>query len=197
MGIIEIDNNLEEDNMKKYNWRRLLSVVVLAIVLAVFFRTVLFASYVVDGESMEPTLYDGNLLMVNKMVYNLADVNRFDVIVFHANEEDDYVKRVIGLPGDRLEYKDGQLFVNGEYIEEDFLNGFVQADDSWSTTTNFTLEETTGEEKVPEGKLFVMGDNREDSLDSRSFGFISTDQIVGKVDISYWPLSQMKLSFSE
>lgn len=197
MGIIDIDNNLEEDKMKKYNWRRLLSVVVLAIVLAVFFRSVLFASYVVDGESMEPTLYDGNLLMVNKMIYNLSDVNRFDVIVFHANEDDDYVKRVIGLPGDELEYKDDKLYVNGEYVEEDFLNGYVQASNSWPTTDNFTLEETTGEETVPEGKLFVMGDNREDSLDSRSFGFISTNQIVGKVDVSYWPLSQMKLSFSE
>ncbi|WP_067729763.1 signal peptidase I [Oceanobacillus damuensis] len=183
--------------MKKYNYRRLIPIVVLAVVLAVILRSTLFASYVVDGESMEPTLYDGNLLMVNKIVYDLKNVDRFDVIVFHANEEDDYVKRVIGLPGDEIEYKNDQLYVNGEHVKEDFLDAYVQASDSRPFTTNFSLEQTTGEEKVPEGHLFVMGDNRQDSLDSRSFGFISIDQLVGKVDVKYWPLSQTKLSFGK
>ncbi|MGJ9459351.1 signal peptidase I [Oceanobacillus sp. CF4.6] len=183
--------------MKNYNYRRLIPIVILAVVLAVILRSTIFASYVVDGESMEPTLYDGNLLMVNKIVYDLTDIDRFDVIVFHANEEDDYVKRVIGLPEDEIEYKNDQLFVNGELVEEKFLNAYVQASDSKPFTNNFTLVETTGVQKVPENKLFVMGDNRQDSLDSRSFGFISTDQIVGKVDVKYWPLSQTKLSFGK
>ncbi|MFC4024498.1 signal peptidase I [Oceanobacillus longus] len=183
--------------MKKYNYRRLIPIVILAVVLAVILRSTIFASYVVDGESMEPTLYDGNLLMVNKIVYDLTDIDRFDVIVFHANEEDDYVKRVIGLPDDEIEYKNDQLFVNGELVEEKFLNAYVQASDSKPFTNNFTLMETTGAKKVPENKLFVMGDNRQDSLDSRSFGFISTEQIVGKVDVKYWPLSQTKLSFGK
>jgi signal peptidase I len=188
---------LEEDIMKKYNYRRLIPIVILAVVLAVILRSTIFASYVVDGESMEPTLYDGNLLMVNKIVYDLKDVDRFDVIVFHANKEEDYVKRVIGLPGDEIEYKNDQLYVNSELVEEKFLDSYVQASDSKPFTQNFTLKEKTGKQKVPEDKLFVMGDNRQDSLDSRSFGFISTEQLVGKVDVTYWPLSKTKLSFGK
>ncbi|WP_087973331.1 signal peptidase I [Oceanobacillus rekensis] len=183
--------------MKKYNYRRLVPIVILAVVLAVILRSTIFASYVVDGESMEPTLYDGNLLMVNKIVYDLKDVDRFDVIVFHANKEEDYVKRVIGLPGDEIEYKYDQLYVNSEKVKEKFLDSYVQASDSKPFTQNFTLKEITGKQKVPEGKLFVMGDNRQDSLDSRSFGFISTEQLVGKVDVTYWPLSKTKLSFGK
>lgn len=181
--------------MKKVNYRRVIPVILFAIVLAVLFRSYLFASYVVDGKSMEPTLYDGNLLMVNKITYDLKDVDRFDVIVFHANTQDDYVKRVIGLPGDAIEYKQDKLYVNGEYVQEDFLHLLKKESEHEPYTNNFTLKETVGKEKVPEEKLFVMGDNRPDSLDGRSFGFISIDQLVGKVDIKYWPISQAQLSF--
>lgn len=182
--------------MKKINYRKIISVILLAIVIAVVFRSYLYASYVVDGESMRPTLADGDLLMVNKVVYGLKNVDRFDVIVFHANKKEDYVKRVIGLPGDRIEYKNDQLFINGKYVQESFLNSYVQASSAEPHTDNFNLEGKTGQREVPEGKLFVMGDNREDSLDSRSFGFISMKQLVGKVDIKYWPLTHATFSFS-
>ncbi|MFD2630330.1 signal peptidase I [Oceanobacillus kapialis] len=183
--------------MKKWRLRKLIPVILILAVLLIGLRSLLFASYVVDGESMQPTLYDGNLLMVNKVIYDLTQAERFDVIVFHANEEEDYVKRVIGLPGDTISYKNDKLYVNGKYVEEPFLEPYVEASDSKPFTSNFTLEETTGEKKVPEGKLFVMGDNRQDSLDSRSFGFISTEQLVGKVDIKYWPLNQTSLSLGK
>ncbi|MGP4106621.1 signal peptidase I [Virgibacillus sp. L01] len=181
--------------MRRKYLRRIIPIVLLAIVLAFLFRSFLFASYVVDGESMEPTLYDGNLLMVNKVVYDLKDVNRFDVIVFHASKKDDYVKRVIGLPGDEIEYKDDKLFINGKYVKENFLESLKKMDEIKPYTNDFTLEEKTGETKVPNGNLFVMGDNRESSLDSRTFGFVSVNKLVGKVDITYWPFSQMQLSF--
>lgn len=174
--------------MKKKSYRKIIPVILFAIVVAVIFRSLIFANYIVDGESMKPTLADGDLLMVNKVIYDLSDVNRFDVIVFHANEKDDYVKRVIGLPGDTIAYKDDQLYINGEYVEEKFLNSYVQASNATPNTGNFNLAGKTGKKKVPEGKLFVMGDNRKNSLDSRSFGFISTKQLVGKVGIKYWPL---------
>ncbi|WP_106498071.1 signal peptidase I [Lentibacillus sp. Marseille-P4043] len=183
--------------MKKFNYRRIIPVVFFAIVLAIIFRTVLFASYVVDGESMEPTLYDGNLLMVNKVIYDLKDVDRFDVIVFHANKQDDYVKRVIGLPGDKIKYKNDKLYINGEYVEEDFLDSFKDASEKKPFTKDFSLMETTGSSQVPHDKLFVMGDNRENSLDSRAFGFISVEQLVGKVDVKYWPLSQASFSLGK
>ena len=183
--------------MKKLNYRRIIPVIFFAIVLALIFRSVLFANYVVDGESMEPTLYDGNLMMVNKVIYNLEEVDRFDVIVFHANKKEDYVKRIVGLPGDKIEYKDDKLYVNDDYVEEEFLESYAEASGKEPFTENFTLKEKTGEERVPEGKLFVMGDNRADSLDSRSFGFISTEQIVGKVGIKYWPLTKASVTLGK
>lgn len=183
--------------MRKINHGKIISVILFAAVLAIVFRTVLFASYVVDGESMEPTLYDGNLLMVNKVVYDLKDVDRFDVIVFHATKQDDYVKRVIGTPGDKINYRDDKLYINGSYVKETFLDPFKEANKERPFTDDFTLKEITGSTKVPEGKLFVMGDNRGNSLDSRAFGFISVDQLVGKVDIKYWPLSQANFSIGK
>ncbi|MEN1970230.1 signal peptidase I [Lentibacillus sp. N15] len=183
--------------MKKWNYRRIISVVVFAVILAIIIRTVLFASYVVDGESMEPTLNDGNLLMVNKVVYDIKDVDRFDVIVFHANKQDDYVKRVIGVPGDAITYKHDKLYVNGQYVPESFLDTFKETHSTTPYTKDFTLKEITGSKQVPDGKLFVMGDNRDNSLDSRAFGYISLDQIVGKVDVKYWPLSQNSFSLGK
>ncbi|QKY71563.1 signal peptidase I [Lentibacillus sp. CBA3610] len=177
--------------MKKRYIRTLTPVIIVAVVLAIIFRTHLFASYVVNGESMEPTLYDGNLLMVNKVVYNLTDIDRFDIIVFHANQQNDYVKRVVGLPGDELVYENDKLYVNGEYVPEEFLEPFQNVNEHQPYTEDFTLEGITGSAKVPEGKLFVLGDNRGDSLDSRNIGFINIEQLVGKVDIKYWPFSEV------
>ncbi|ELK45251.1 signal peptidase I [Halobacillus sp. ACCC02827] len=178
--------------MRKY--RRAIRIVLLALVLAFVFRNYLFASYIVDGESMEPTLYDGNLLMVNKVVYDWSDVGRQQVIVFHANAEEDYVKRVIGVAGDEVAVRDDQLYINGKRMDEGYLDP-LRPHDGMPFTEDFTLEEVTGEKKVPDGHIFVMGDNRRDSLDSRYFGFVPVRQVVGKVDVRYWPFNQLGVQF--
>src|SRR5699024_7544578 len=131
-------------HMKKMNYRRIFSTLLFAAALAIIFRAVLFASYAVDGESMQPTLDDGNLLMVNKVIYDLKDIDRFDVIVFHATKQDDYVKRVIGIPGDTIQYQDDKLYVNGEYVEEPFLETFKDDSSLRPYTKDFTLREKTG-----------------------------------------------------
>lgn len=154
-------------------------------------RSSLFENYVVNGKSMEPTLYDGNLMMVNTFTNNISSIHRFDVIVFHASEENDYVKRVIGLPGETIAYKNDRLYVDGEYISEDFLQEEKENADTTPLTEDFTMLEVTGEKIVPENHLFVLGDNRGDSLDSRAIGFVPFDEVVGKVDITYWPLTQL------
>ncbi|WP_010529895.1 signal peptidase I [Lentibacillus jeotgali] len=181
--------------MNKKHFRKIMPVILLALLIAIVFRSNLFASYIVNGESMEPTLYDGNLLMVNKVVYNLTDIDRFDIVVFHADEQDDYVKRVIGLPGDEIVYKNDKLYIDGEYTKESFLDPFRVMSDNELYTEDFTLEGVTGKAEVPEGKIFVMGDNRGESLDSREIGFVNAETIVGKVDVKYWPFSEMQLSF--
>ncbi|MDZ5470244.1 signal peptidase I [Bacillus sp. 31A1R] len=168
---------------------------VIGIIIFVFIRAFFFSNYEVEGESMMPTLQDGNKLVVNKLGYQVGELNRFDVIVFHANKEEDYVKRIIGLPGDKIEYIEDQLYINGEEIAEPFLEKYRDQSLDGRLTGDFTLTELTGEETVPEGSLFVLGDNRLGSWDSRHFGFISVEQVVGKVNLRYWPLDHVAVSF--
>jgi signal peptidase I len=167
----------------------------IGIIIFIIIRAFFFSNYVVDGESMMPTLQDGNKLVVNKIGYKVSDFKHFDVIVFHANEKEDYVKRVIGIPGDKVEYRDDHLYINGKNYDEPFLDNYRKSKATGRLTGNFTLQEITGEEIVPEGKLFVLGDNRLGSWDSRHFGFISIDQVVGKVNVRYWPINELQFSF--
>lgn len=168
---------------------------VIGIIIFAFIRTFFFSNYVVEGESMMPTLQNGNKLVVNKVGYQIGELNRFDVIVFHANAKEDFVKRIIGLPGDKIEYRNDQLYINGRKYEEPFLNIYKQKSPGMKLTGDFSLKEVTGEDTVPDGKLFVLGDNRLGSWDSRHFGFISVQQVVGKVDLRYWPLNEMDVHF--
>jgi signal peptidase I len=167
----------------------------IGIIIFVFIRTFFFSNYVVEGESMMPTLQDGNKLVVNKIGYQIGDLHRFDVIVFHANEQEDYVKRIIGLPGDKVEYRDDILYINGQKYPEQYLDKYREQTFGGRLTGDFTLEEITGQETVPEGKIFVLGDNRLGSRDSRDFGFVSVDQVVGKVNLRYWPMNEVDVTF--
>lgn len=183
----------------KSKWKRegweWLKAFAIGIIIFIFIRAFFFSNYVVEGESMMPTLQDGNKLVVNKFGYQVSDLKRFDVIVFHANAKEDFVKRIIGLPGDKLEYRHDQLYINGRKINEPYLNAYKQKSPGVKITGDFSLKEITGEDTVPEGKLFVLGDNRLGSWDSRHFGFISIGQVVGKVDLRYWPLNEMDVHF--
>ncbi len=168
----------------------------IAFVIYILIRTFLFSSYDVEGKSMQPTLEDGNKLVVNKINYQIHDINRFDIIVFHANSQEDYVKRVIGIAGDRIRYKDDRLYVNGEKVDEPYLEKFKEGFPEQDFTGDFTLKELTDITKVPEGKLFVMGDNRLESADSRHFGYIPVENVVGKVDVRYWPVNDFNFKFT-
>lgn len=183
---------MESWKKESFEWLKALAV---GVVIVLVVRIFLFSNYVVEGVSMQPTLQDGNKLVINKIGYQIGDFDRFDVIVFHANESEDYVKRVIGLPGDEVAYEDDKLYINGEYYEEPYLEEFKE--EGKRLTGDFTLEELTGETEVPEGQLFVLGDNREQSLDSRIFGFIDQDSVVGKVNLRYWPLDELDIRFYE
>lgn len=165
----------------------------ISLIIVVFLRTFFFTNYIVEGESMMPTLEDGNLLMVNKIGMKIGELDRFDIVVFHKNKEEDFVKRVIGLPGDTLEYQDDVLYVNGKSVPEPFLDKFKAELFAGQLTGDFTLEEVAGESTVPENHIFVIGDNRLDSWDSRHFGFVRIEQVVGKVNIKYWPFDKMEL----
>ncbi|MBM7644529.1 signal peptidase I [Scopulibacillus daqui] len=183
------------NNRKKIpQWLKVLGVTVIA---AIMIRTFLFSSYVVEGKSMMPNLQDGNRLIVNKIDYNISKPHRFDVVIFHADKTKDYVKRVIGLPGDKIAYKNDVLYINGKPVNEPYLKPYKDKLITGQLTEDFTLKEYTGHSTVPKGKLWVMGDNRQKSVDSRQFGFVDMDKVVGKVNIRFWPLSKFDLIHSQ
>lgn len=163
--------------------------ILVAVVLAVVIRQFVFAPIIVDGVSMAPTLQDRDRMIVNKM----GEPERFDIIVFQATEDKDYIKRVIGLPGDHIEYRNDTLYINGEAYEEPYLEKQKQQLTDGPLTYDFTLEEVTGEATVPEGELFVLGDNRRFSKDSRTIGTISMDQVIGEANVLYWPLKDARI----
>jgi signal peptidase I len=172
-----------------WEWIKALAI---AVILAAAIRYFLFAPIVVDGLSMMPTLHDQNRMIVNKLSYNIGEPERFDIVVFHAPEQKDYIKRVIGLPGDHVEYRNDTLYINGEPVEERYLEGAKAEIIDAPLTFDFELEELWGQKMVPEGHLFVMGDNRRYSKDSRSIGFVSMEEVIGETSVVYWPISEFR-----
>lgn len=181
---------MEKKKSEIWEWSK---AIVIAVLLAAFIRYFLFAPIVVDGLSMMPTLKDQDRMIVNKFSYKIGEPKRFDIIVFHAPENKDYIKRVIGLPGDKIEYKDDTLYINDEPYEEPFLEEFKKKVIDGPLTEPFTLKEVTGYERVPEGHLFVMGDNRRYSKDSRHIGVIPFEDVLGTTNIIYWPLDEIRI----
>lgn len=128
----------------------------------------------VDGYSMQPTLEDGEFILVNKLSYQWSNVERGDIIVFHfpINPEEELIKRVIGLPGDTVVVQNSQVFVNGQKLNEPYIS---------------QAPAYSGEWLVPNGYLFVLGDNRNNSNDSKDWGLLPMENIVGKAAVIYWP----------
>ncbi|MBA2174132.1 signal peptidase I [Halobacillus locisalis] len=177
----------------KQQWLDWIKAFIIAAVLAVVVRVFLFAPVVVEGPSMLTSLHSGQHLIVSKINYTLGSPDRFDVVVFHATERKDYIKRVIGVPGDHVSYENDQLYINGEAIEEPYLTEQKQQYPNETLTNDFSIEQLPGGyEEVPEGSVLVLGDNRRNSTDSRMLGVISDDQLVGEAIVSYWPLNRIE-----
>jgi len=181
--------------------------IVMAFVLALLIKTFLVQAFYIPSGSMEPTLMPGDRVLVNKVVYRLHDPGRGDIIVFenphpvpeqHRNPvsafvnwlteglgftrppDEDFIKRVIGLPGETVEYRRGAVYIDGERLDEPYLQGLPKDTRAYPPT------------KVPEGKLFVMGDNRLNSNDSRfGLGFVPIDKVVGRAFVVIWPPSDV------
>ncbi|KMY32669.1 signal peptidase I [Lysinibacillus xylanilyticus] len=170
-----------------------------ALLVAFVIKQFLFTPVLVKGASMMPTLEDQDRVIINKIGPKFKSVDRFDIVVVKMNEEENYIKRIIGLPGDKIEYKDDQLYINGEKYSEPYLDQYKkELKDSGSLTYDFTLEQILGETTVPEGNYFVLGDNRRVSKDSRvpEVGFIPKEKIMGTTSIICWPFEHIDLSFN-
>ncbi|WP_414043627.1 signal peptidase I [Macrococcus animalis] len=183
--------------MKKEIVEWLIAIVV-AIALIFVINQFLFVTYTVKGDSMDPTLKDGEKVIVNKIGYTVGQIDKGDVLVFHADKKSDYVKRVIGKAGDTVEYNNDQLIVNGKKVEEPYLEENKVAKTNILLTENFSVKDlvnTNGKNTIPKDKLLVLGDNREVSKDSRYFGLIKEEQVVGEVALRYWPFNSFHYNF--
>ncbi len=177
------DETRPVDSNQKSSLREILSeafkTILLALVLYFAISTVTDRVRV-ENISMQPTLHEGELLVVYKWAYRFGEPFRGDIIVFHHNRQppEDYIKRVIGLPGDQVAVRGGQVFVNGEAIDEPYIAGPPAYDGEWL---------------VPEDHLFVLGDNRNRSSDSHVWGFVPMTDVVGRAVVIYWPLDKIRL----
>jgi signal peptidase I len=135
----------------------------------------------VEQISMQPTLYAGNYVIVNKLAYRLGEPQIGDIIVFHPPLDPDqkpYIKRVIGLPGDQVVVQAGKVTINGQALDEPYINAPPSYAGTW---------------QVPDGSLFVLGDNRNNSSDSHSWGTVPLDLVIGKAELVYWPPEAWKM----
>ena len=153
---------------------------IIIIIIVVLIRTFIVTPAIVVGDSMVPTLKEGQILLLNKYTYRFNDIKRNDIIVIKVGKSE-IIKRVIGLPVETIEYKDNILYINGEVVE-----------DKYNTETgDFTLKGICNCDKIPEGKYLVLGDNRVVSSDSRIIGLIDKKEIIGKTSISLWPIKKI------
>jgi len=175
---LDRQNVVALDEQPRPQTRRVLVEILQTIILAlVLFFAINFVSarIRVDGSSMQPTFHNGDYVIVNRLAYQWGELQRGDVVVFPypLDPEDDYIKRVIGLPGDRVAVYGGDVYVNGQRIEEPYVKSRTKGD--------------MAELIVPEGYVYVLGDNRNASSDSRRWGPLAIEAILGKAIFRYYP----------
>jgi len=174
---------VQTESQQPEDWKRfaldVLETVILAVVLY-FGINAISARVRVDGLSMNPTLQNGEYVLVSRLAYKTGEPQRGDIIVFSfpIDQSQDLIKRVIGLPGETITIQNNEVLVNGMKLEEPYIAQPPVYSGEWT---------------VGEGQLFVLGDNRNDSKDSHQWGLLPTDNVIGKAMVIYWPPSEWKL----
>lgn len=164
----------------RFVWETLQTVLI-ALVLAIVIRHYAVESFVVEGPSMQPTLHSGERLLVNKLIYHLRPPRPGEIVVFKPPKptDKDYIKRVIAVGGDVVQLRDGWVYVNGKRLSEPYVA--------------FRSSGTTPPFQVPQGTIWVLGDNRPDSEDSRAFGEVPLANVKGEAVLVWWPLSDAQV----
>ena len=179
MQTLEPKNQVEQSvhDQERTDWKRFLidlfETVGLAVILFLVINSV-SARVRVDGVSMLPTLQNGEFVLVNKLAYRTGTPSRGDIIVFRSTTTTDLdlIKRIMGIPGDKISIHNGQVLINGQTLSEPYINAVPNYVGDW---------------QVPDGYLFVLGDNRNDSSDSHLWGFLPEKNVIGKALVIYWP----------
>jgi len=194
---------MAEATYQKSTAREYFESIVVAVILALFVRTFVFQAFKIPTGSMKPNLLVGDHLLVNKFIFAPAatpfermllpmrEIRRGDIMVFKFPEEPDrdFIKRVIGLPGETIEIRNKQVFVDGKPLDEPyahFIDAPLRPDDPEFTHGGESIRDAWGPQVVPAGQLLVLGDNRDNSRDSRFWGFLPIDQVKGRALLVYW-----------
>ena len=189
--------------MKKSVFREYAESLIVAVILALFVRTWVFQAFQIPTGSMETNLLIGDHLIINKMIFSPAmtgverallpsrDIRRGDIVVFKypADPERDFIKRVIGLPGERLELKSKKIYVNGQPLEEPYVR-FLEPPAPAGQAKKDDLREFYGPVEIPQGQYFMMGDNRDNSQDSRFWGFMPQSYVKGRALFIYFSFEE-------
>jgi signal peptidase I len=200
-------------DFKKSTIREYFESIVIAVILALFIRTFVVQAFKIPTGSMEENLLIGDHLLVNKFVFGPTEtgiertllpigvIKRRDIVVFKYPEEPDrdFIKRVIGLPGDTVELKEKKVYINGMPLDEPYVH-FLQPPGSGSElseVTSFDVRERYGPVTVPPNQYFVMGDNRDNSQDSRYWGFLPRELVKGKALVIYWSYEAGREDYQE
>ncbi len=162
---------------------------IIIVIVVVLIRTYLVTPVIVSGDSMVPTLKENEILLLSKITYRVSNIKRFDVVVINVNKElpngkkikTKIIKRVVGLPGEYVEYKNNTLYIDGKELKNDYN----------FETKDFSLEDISIYKKIPEDKYLVLGDNRSVSADSRSIGLIDKKDISGMAIFRIWPITRL------
>lgn len=157
-------------------------IILILVVLLVFLYVISFQQIL--GPSMQPNLRADDVVILDKLKYRVSSIKRFDIVALDYKDSKYLVKRVIGIPGDTIEYKDNVLYVNGNSVKEEFLADNV-------ITNDFSLM-SIGYSSIPDDMYLVLGDNRGNSMDGRDFGLVNKSQIKGKVWFRFWPITKFK-----
>ncbi|MGG6311249.1 signal peptidase I [Paenibacillus macerans] len=192
-GAVEAVPSGKKDKSEALEW---LKAIVIAVVLVLLIRWLFFAPFIVDGPSMKPNFHTGERIIVNKIIYDIREPKHGEVVVFHVPSEGrDFIKRVIGVPGDTVRVEGDTVTVNGQVVDETYIKDAViekhNNNELYNTEANFP-NEVVPEGTVPEGYVFVLGDNRSNSTDSRRIGFVPYGDIVGRADLVFWPLADLE-----
>lgn len=172
-------------------------VLIAAVLIALFTRLVLVQAYHIPSLSMAPTLEEGDRVVVNRLSYRFGEIERGQVVVFHKppnqpSDANELIKRVIGLPGETLQFRDGEVYVDGQLVVEPYLAQPASTRPRSFSIPGCAQEAASPDEcLVPSGFIFVMGDNRTGSQDSRTFGPVSIDSVVGRAFLRIWPLTDI------
>ena len=188
-GDVQSDDAAEPDEDHRRSVRNVVewvAIVAAALAVALVVKTFLIQAFFIPSLSMFPTLHEGDRVLVNKLSYRLHDVHRGDLVVFERppgqpeSQIKDLIKRVVGLPGETIESRRGEVYIDGKRLDEPYLRDGI-------TTDNLRRQ------KIPADHIFVMGDNRPDSADSRVFGPIDEDLVVGRAFIRVWPVQDLSM----